>query len=82
MKVRSSFRDPSTRPQRRARSGFRLAAQTPPRRLNLKLDTRNSKLRIAQLLLIALLPNMKPAKVTVKEKERLEAEAAVLGVRG
>ncbi len=49
MKVRSSFRDPSTR------SGFRLAAQTPPRRLNLKLKTRNSKLRIAQLLLIALL---------------------------
>jgi len=26
--------------------------------------------------LIALLPNMKPAKVTVKEKERAEAEAA------
>ena len=44
---------PSTRS---ARSGFRLAAQTPPKRLNLKLETRNSKLlRAAQLLLIAVL---------------------------
>src|SRR5208283_3797375 len=32
--------------------------------------------------LIALLPNMKPAKVTVKEKERAEAEAARSGVVG
>jgi cytochrome c-type biogenesis protein CcmH/NrfF len=49
--------DPSTR---FARSGFRLRAPvapllTPAKRLNLKLETRNSKLRIAQLLLIALL---------------------------
>jgi cytochrome c-type biogenesis protein CcmH len=48
----SAHNDPSTRS---ARSGFRLAAQTPPRRLNLKLETRNSKLRIAQLALIAAL---------------------------
>jgi len=52
MKLRFSYRDPSTRC---ARSGFRLAAQAPPKRLNLKLDTRRSKLRIAQLLLIAVL---------------------------
>jgi len=32
--------------------------------------------------LIALLPNMKPAKVAVKEKERAEAEAARSGVVG
>jgi hypothetical protein len=32
--------------------------------------------------LIALLPNLKPAKVTVREKERLEAEAARSGVVG
>src|SRR5271169_6264097 len=32
--------------------------------------------------LIALLPNMKPGKVTVKEKERAEAEAARSGVVG
>jgi len=52
MKVHSGFRDPSTRS---ARSGFRLAAETPPNRLNLKLETQNSKLRIAQALLIAVL---------------------------
>jgi len=52
MKLRSRYNDPSARC---ARSGFRLAARTPPKRLNLKLDTRNSRLRIAQLLLIALL---------------------------
>jgi cytochrome c-type biogenesis protein CcmH/NrfF len=55
MELRSRYEDPSTRPPPRARSGFRLAAQTPPKRLNLKLETCNSKLRIAQLLLIALL---------------------------
>jgi cytochrome c-type biogenesis protein CcmF len=32
--------------------------------------------------LIALLPNMKPAKVTVREKERAEAETARSGVVG
>ncbi len=52
MRLRSGYSDPSTR---YARSGFRLAAQTPPKRLNLKLAIKNSKLRIAQLLLIALL---------------------------
>ncbi|MGB7555836.1 MAG: cytochrome c-type biogenesis protein CcmH [Candidatus Korobacteraceae bacterium] len=52
MKTRSRYSDPSTR---NARSGFRLAAQTPPKRLNLKLATRNSKLRIVQLLLVGLL---------------------------
>jgi len=68
MKVHFGSGDPSTRsntpPSAKAalaggpvsaRSGFRLAAQTPPKRLNLKLETRNSKLRIAQLLLIAVL---------------------------
>ena len=34
---------------------IRLAARTPPNRLNLKLETYNPKLRIAQLLLIAVL---------------------------
>jgi cytochrome c-type biogenesis protein CcmH/NrfF len=56
MELRSAYKDPSTQSPRRPRSGFRLAAQTPPRRLNLKLETRNSKLlRAAQLLLIAVL---------------------------
>jgi cytochrome c-type biogenesis protein CcmH/NrfF len=52
MELRSRYKDPSTRC---ACSGFRLAAQTPPKRLNLELDARNPKLRIAQLLLIAVL---------------------------
>jgi cytochrome c-type biogenesis protein CcmH/NrfF len=56
MELRSRYPDPSILPPRRTRSGFRLAAQTPPKRLNLKLETRNSKLlRPAQLALIALL---------------------------
>jgi cytochrome c-type biogenesis protein CcmH/NrfF len=68
MKIRSGYRHPSTRSNTppsataalvgdpvSARSGFRLAAQTPPERLNLKLEARNSKLRIAQVVLIALL---------------------------
>jgi cytochrome c-type biogenesis protein CcmH/NrfF len=57
MGIRSAYSNPSTRS---ARSGFRLRAAvasllTPANRLNLKLSTRNSKLRTAQLLLIALL---------------------------
>lgn len=55
--MRISHTDPSTRS---ARPGFWLAAQTPRKRLNLKLETGNlklgkTKIRIAQLVLIALL---------------------------
>src|ERR1700756_4618535 len=53
MKISSGYSDPSTRPPRRACSGFRLRAQTPAKRLNLKLETRKSKL--PHLALIALL---------------------------
>jgi|SRR6516162_1922541 len=35
--------------------GFRPATQTPAKRLNLKLEIRNSKLRVAQLALMALM---------------------------